>query len=87
MIGFAAETDDLQANAAAKRHRKSCDWIVANHVAMDDPLNNVFGNSHNKASLFTKDGHEDWPLMPKTDLAETLIDKIAAEFGASLVSA
>lgn len=87
VIGFAAETDDLQSNAATKRQRKGCDWIVANHVAIDDPANNVFGNSHNKASLFTQDGHEDWPLMPKTDLAETLIDKIATEFGANLVNA
>ncbi len=32
VVGFAAETEDVAANAAAKRLRKGCDWIVANDV-------------------------------------------------------
>jgi phosphopantothenoylcysteine decarboxylase/phosphopantothenate--cysteine ligase len=35
-VGFAAETDDVIANATAKRIRKGCDWIVANDVSADD---------------------------------------------------
>jgi phosphopantothenoylcysteine decarboxylase/phosphopantothenate--cysteine ligase len=78
VIGFAAETDNLQANAVAKRQRKGCDWIIANQVAgADDP---VFGSASNTAMLITETDIETWPQMLKTDLAERLVDKIEAEF-------
>ena len=78
VIGFAAETDNLQANAVAKRQRKGCDWIIANQVAgADDP---VFGSASNTAMLITETDIETWPQMLKTDLAERLADKIEAEF-------
>ncbi|MEL0062641.1 MAG: bifunctional phosphopantothenoylcysteine decarboxylase/phosphopantothenate--cysteine ligase CoaBC, partial [Candidatus Puniceispirillum sp.] len=49
VIGFAAETDNLEQNAIAKRQRKGCDWIVANQVAGAE--NPVFGNARNSALL------------------------------------
>jgi phosphopantothenoylcysteine decarboxylase/phosphopantothenate--cysteine ligase len=78
IIGFAAETDDLQANATAKLARKGCDWIVANQVGgADDP---VFGSAVNRAMLITGKGIETWPRMLKTEIAERLVNKIEMEF-------
>ncbi|NBW04973.1 MAG: bifunctional phosphopantothenoylcysteine decarboxylase/phosphopantothenate--cysteine ligase CoaBC [Alphaproteobacteria bacterium] len=77
VIGFAAETDNLEQNAVAKRQRKGCDWIVANQVAGTD--NPVFGTARNSALLITASGSERWPDMLKTELAEKLADKIEAE--------
>ena len=77
VIGFAAETDNVEQNAVAKRQRKGCDWIVANQVAGAD--NPVFGTARNSALLITASGSERWPDMLKTELAEKLADKIEAE--------
>ncbi len=77
VIGFAAETDNLEQNAIAKRQRKGCDWIVANQVAGAE--NPVFGTARNSALLITASGSERWPDMLKTELAEKLADKIEAE--------
>jgi len=78
VIGFAAETENLLENAAAKRRRKGCDWIIANQVGgEDDP---VFGSALNQAMLLTSDSVEKWPRMQKTELAEKLADQIEAEY-------
>jgi phosphopantothenoylcysteine decarboxylase/phosphopantothenate--cysteine ligase len=78
VIGFAAETENLLQNATKKRQRKGCDWMIANQVGGDaDP---VFGSPLNQAMLLTATGVEEWPQMQKTDLAETLVDHIEAEF-------
>lgn len=74
VVGFAAETDDVEQNAATKRQRKGCDWIVANDVS---PGTGVMGGVNNQAILFTEDGTEHWPLMSKTDLAHRLAGRIA----------
>jgi phosphopantothenoylcysteine decarboxylase/phosphopantothenate--cysteine ligase len=63
VIGFAAETDDILANAAAKRTAKGADWIVANNVASDDEGRSVMGGEHNRVHLVTADGVESWPEM------------------------
>lgn len=74
LIGFAAETDDLLPNAAAKRARKGADWIVANDVSGD-----VMGGSHNHVHLLTATGAEGWDNAPKEQVAHRLIDRIAEE--------
>jgi phosphopantothenoylcysteine decarboxylase/phosphopantothenate--cysteine ligase len=74
LVGFAAETDDLLANAATKRERKGVDWIVANDVSGD-----VMGGSHNHVHLVTAGGTEDWDRLPKDQVASRLIDRIARE--------
>lgn len=79
VVGFAAETDDVERNAIAKRQRKGCDWIVANDVSEGT---NVMGGPNNTAILITEDGVEHWPLMTKTDLALRLARRIARRFGA-----
>jgi phosphopantothenoylcysteine decarboxylase/phosphopantothenate--cysteine ligase len=78
VIGFAAETSDLEANARAKLSRKGCDWIVGNDVSDD-----VFGADGNAVTLFTRDGAaESWPRQSKTEVARKLAARIADQFKA-----
>ncbi len=74
VVGFAAETDDVVANAQAKRARKGCDWIVANDVS---PETGIMGGSENAVTLITADGAEDWPRMSKDQVAARLAQRIA----------
>ena len=77
VIGFAAETHDVEDHAIAKLKRKRCDWIVANDVSGD-----VMGGAMNEVSLVTRQGIEDrWPRMTKEDVAVRLVARIADEFG------
>ena len=73
VIGFAAETEDVVANAVGKRRRKGADWIVANDVS-----SGVFGSDANRVHLVTADGVEDWPAAAKHDIAALLATRIAA---------
>jgi phosphopantothenoylcysteine decarboxylase / phosphopantothenate---cysteine ligase len=73
VIGFAAETDDLLANATAKRLRKGADWLVANDVS---PATGIMGGPENAVTLITPDGAEPWPRMSKAATAEALADRI-----------
>ena len=79
VIGFAAETDNVAENAAAKRLNKRCDWILANDVR---PETGIMGGAHNRVTLFDADGREDWPDMPKEQVAERLAARIAAALAA-----
>jgi phosphopantothenoylcysteine decarboxylase/phosphopantothenate--cysteine ligase len=74
VIGFAAETDDLMANAQAKRERKNADWIVANDVS---PATGIMGGEENAVHLITEGGVEDWPRLAKQDVARRLAARIA----------
>ena len=78
VIGFAAETDDVVANAVAKRERKGCDWIVANDVSPDT---GIMGGTENAVVLITPEGAENWPRMSKDDVARQLVDRIATHLG------
>ena len=76
VVGFAAETSDLEANARAKLSRKGCDWIVGNDVSDE-----VFGADANAVTLFTRDGGaENWPRQSKAEVARKLAARIAAHF-------
>ena len=75
VVGFAAETDSLIANAQAKLAAKGCDWIVANDVSGD-----VMGGDDNTVHLITHHGVEPWPTMSKQAVAARLADCIAAHF-------
>jgi phosphopantothenoylcysteine decarboxylase / phosphopantothenate---cysteine ligase len=76
VIGFAAETRDIAAYASKKRKAKGADWIVANDVSAKT---GVLGGASNTVHLVTADGIEDWPTLPKEDVAERLMLR-AAEF-------
>ena len=76
VIGFAAETTDLEDNARAKLSRKGCDWIVGNDVSDD-----VFGADSNSVTLFRRGAPEEtWPRQSKAEIARTLVDRIADHF-------
>ncbi|WP_288757245.1 bifunctional phosphopantothenoylcysteine decarboxylase/phosphopantothenate--cysteine ligase CoaBC [uncultured Brevundimonas sp.] len=74
VIGFAAETQDLEANARAKLSRKGCDWIVGNDVSDE-----VFGSDGNTVLLVTASGVETWPRQSKTAIARRLAARIAEQ--------
>jgi phosphopantothenoylcysteine decarboxylase/phosphopantothenate--cysteine ligase len=74
VVGFAAETDDVIAQATAKRLRKGCDWIVANDVS---PGTGIMGGAENAVTVITEAGAETWPRMAKTEVARRLADRIA----------
>ena len=74
VVGFAAETDDVVANATAKLTRKGCDWIVANDVR---PETGIMGGTENAVTLITPEGAEAWPRATKTEIARRLAERIA----------
>ncbi|KAF0104809.1 MAG: phosphopantothenoylcysteine decarboxylase / phosphopantothenate--cysteine ligase [Rhodospirillaceae bacterium] len=74
VVGFAAETENVVANAVDKRARKGCDWIVANDVS---PATGTFGGERNTVHLITSGGTEDWPPLGKGDVAMRLAGRIA----------
>lgn len=76
VIGFAAETDNVEANARAKIAKKGCDWIVANDVSGD-----VMGGDDNQVMLITRDAAQTWPRMSKESVARKLAAEIAAALG------
>jgi phosphopantothenoylcysteine decarboxylase/phosphopantothenate--cysteine ligase len=74
VIGFAAETENIAANAKAKLASKGCDWVLANDVS---PQTGVMGGDSNTIQLVSADGVEAWPPQSKDDVAAMLIDRIA----------
>ena len=74
VIGFAAETENVVANAKAKLVAKGCDWILANDVS---PQTGIMGGDSNTIELVTAKGVEAWPPQSKDDVAAMLIARIA----------
>lgn len=72
VVGFAAETQDVLANAGRKLEKKGADWIVANDVSGD-----VMGGDRNRVRILSRTGIEEWPEMSKEQVAEKLAEKIA----------
>lgn len=77
VIGFAAETDNLMANAQSKRARKNADWIVANDVS---PATGIMGGEENAVHIISAQGVEDWPRVAKTEVARRLAARVAEAF-------
>ncbi len=75
VIGFAAETENLAKNAAAKRKNKNCDWILANDVSEGK----VFDADNTEILFVSGSKNENWGAMSKQDVAKKLVEKIAAE--------
>ena len=73
VIGFAAETENVAANAKAKRAAKGCDWILANDVS---PQTGIMGGDSNTIELVTALGVEAWPPQSKDHVAAMLIARI-----------
>lgn len=70
VIGFAAETENVVANAQTKRRSKGADWIVANDVW---PGTGAMGGDNTQIHLVTATGVEDWPPMSKDEMAARLL--------------
>jgi phosphopantothenoylcysteine decarboxylase/phosphopantothenate--cysteine ligase len=79
VVGFAAETEDLIANAGRKLAAKGCDLIVANDVSAGS---GTFGGTQNTVHLVAADGVESWPRLSKQDVAERLADAIVHRLAA-----
>ncbi len=78
VVGFAAETENVLANAKAKLARKGCDMIIANDVS---PGSGVMGGNENRVQLVTAQGVENWPEMPKRAVAGRLMALLATKLG------
>ena len=75
VIGFAAETENLMENARAKLLKKNCDLIVANDVSKG---RGVFGGDTNTVQLVSATGVVTWEKLSKQDVANRLLEKLAA---------
>ena len=73
VVGFAAETNDVEAHAQAKLARKGCDWIVANDVSVEGTM----GGEDNAVAIVSTSGVDRWPRMPKAAVARQLAIRIA----------
>jgi phosphopantothenoylcysteine decarboxylase/phosphopantothenate--cysteine ligase len=75
VVGFAAETNDVEAAARAKLQRKGCDWIVANDVTKDG----IMGGDENEVLLVDPQGVDRWPRASKAEVARRLAQRIAED--------
>ena len=79
VIGFAAETNNIQKNAQKKLIEKNCDWIIANDVS-----NNSIGfdSDFNEVSIFYKNreiGNEKLTMKKKSEISEEIVDRVIAQ--------
>jgi phosphopantothenoylcysteine decarboxylase/phosphopantothenate--cysteine ligase len=75
VVGFAAETNDVEGHAKAKLARKGCDWIVANDVSVAGTM----GGDQNAVAIVSRQGVERWDRMAKGEVARKLARRIADE--------
>ena len=73
LVGFAAETDDLQANAAEKLEKKNLDMVIANNLKVDGA---GFGTDTNVITMITKTDCTEFPKMSKFEVAGCIFDAI-----------
>ena len=76
VIGFAAETNNIQENAKKKLIEKNCDWIIANDVSNRSI---GFDSDFNEVSIFYKDNkikHEKLTVKRKSEISEEIIDRV-----------
>jgi phosphopantothenoylcysteine decarboxylase / phosphopantothenate---cysteine ligase len=76
VIGFAAETENVTANAKAKLRRKGCDLIIANSVAEGT---STFGGETNQVEVIDARSAESWPPMTKAEVADGIVRRLALE--------
>jgi phosphopantothenoylcysteine decarboxylase / phosphopantothenate---cysteine ligase len=75
VVGFAAETNDIESYAKSKMERKNLDMIVANDVSNKDT---GFGSENNRALIFVRDAEKpvEIPLMSKREMADKILDEV-----------
>jgi phosphopantothenoylcysteine decarboxylase/phosphopantothenate--cysteine ligase len=78
LVGFAAETTNIDAYAREKLERKNLDLIVANDVSA---AGGAFGGDTNQVTLISRDGETlDWPRMSKREVANSILDYVSNHF-------
>jgi phosphopantothenoylcysteine decarboxylase / phosphopantothenate---cysteine ligase len=78
VVGFAAETQNVEENGRSKLERKGADLIVANDVSAET---GIMGGDRNRVQLITREGVEAWPDLSKNEVAERLALWIATQIG------
>jgi phosphopantothenoylcysteine decarboxylase/phosphopantothenate--cysteine ligase len=73
VVGFAAETSNLERNSDEKLNKKGCDWVLGNNVSE----NSIFNQDTNKIYFTSKLYSENWELMTKKEVAKKLCQKIS----------
>ena len=76
VIGFAAETNELEKNAINKLKNKNCDWIIANDVSKK---NSGFSSDFNEVTIYYKNSNykkEKLLLKKKSEISEEIVDRI-----------
>ncbi len=76
VIGFAAETEDLEKNAISKLENKNCDWIIANDISKN---NSGFNSDYNEVFIYYKNSKgkkEKLSLKRKSEISEEIVDRI-----------
>mgnify|MGYP001185210691 FL=1 len=79
VIGFAAETSDLDKNAISKLKNKNCDWIIANDVSNNEI---GFNSNYNEVTIYYKNPSnkkEKLSLKKKTEISDEIVDRIIAQ--------
>ena len=79
VIGFAAETNDLDKNAISKLKNKNCDWIIANDVSKKD---SGFNSDFNEITIYykgTENKKEKLSLKRKSQISEEIVDRISSQ--------
>ena len=79
VIGFAAETENLDKNATIKLKDKNCDWIIANDISRED---RGFGSEYNEVTVYynnSKKKKEKLLLKKKSEISEEIVDRIVTE--------
>ncbi|CUX28109.1 bifunctional phosphopantothenoylcysteine decarboxylase/phosphopantothenate--cysteine ligase CoaBC [Agrobacterium fabrum] len=74
VVGFAAETQDVEKNGRAKLERKGADYIIANDVSAET---GIMGGDRNSVQIISTDGVEAWPDLDKAEVAKRLAALIA----------
>jgi phosphopantothenoylcysteine decarboxylase / phosphopantothenate---cysteine ligase len=77
VVGFAAETDDVLANARRKLQEKRLSLVVANDVSKPDA---GFGADTNRVTLIDSEGAEELPRLSKAEVAQRILDRVQALF-------
>jgi len=79
VIGFAAETNNLDKNASSKLTNKNCDWIIANNVSKKD---SGFNSDYNEVTIHYKDPQnkkEKLSFKKKSEISEEIVDRIVTQ--------
>jgi phosphopantothenoylcysteine decarboxylase / phosphopantothenate---cysteine ligase len=79
VIGFAAETNDLDKNAISKLINKNCDWIIANDISKKD---SGFDSDYNEVTIHYKDSvnkKEKLLFKKKSEISEEIVDRIVTQ--------